>query len=145
MLGRKTYTREEVDHARTTVREQLAAYHALAEATNAPDAAPGGASALDAFETLFFNNMTIVLDRCFVHRVRLVTGKDGNPLNEVEVLSDSLISNGGVLAATTVVKLVPDQSVLKLRPGDRIAITAGDFDLLSAAFFAELEKRFVTD
>lgn len=35
--------------------------------------------ALEAFEALFFNNMTLVLDRYFVHRLRMVTGKDGNP------------------------------------------------------------------
>jgi hypothetical protein len=27
--------------------------------------------------------MTLVLDRYFVHRLRVVTGKDGDPLNEV--------------------------------------------------------------
>jgi hypothetical protein len=42
-------------------------------------------SALEAFEVLFFNNMALVLDRYFVHRLRMVTGKDGNPLNEVEM------------------------------------------------------------
>ena len=30
-----------------------------------------------------FNNMTLVLDRYFVHRLRTVTGKDGNPLNQL--------------------------------------------------------------
>jgi hypothetical protein len=40
---------------------------------------------LEAFETLLFNNMILVLDRNFVHRLRMVIGKDGNPLNEVEL------------------------------------------------------------
>jgi hypothetical protein len=32
---------------------------------------------------LFCNNLMLVLDRRFVHRLRMVTGKAGNPLNEV--------------------------------------------------------------
>ena len=54
-------------------------------------------SALEAFQPLLFNNMTLILDRYFVHRLRTVTGKDGNPLNEVELLSESLMNNDGVL------------------------------------------------
>ena len=64
------------------------------------------------------------MDRYFVHRFRMVTGKDGNPLNEVELMSDSLMNNDGVLWGNNVIKLVPDQSVLKLNVGDRIALTA---------------------
>jgi hypothetical protein len=48
-------------------------------------------------QTYTHNNMTLVLDRYFVHRLRVVTGKDGNPLNEVELLSDSIMNNDGVL------------------------------------------------
>ena len=48
----------------------------------------------------------------------MVTGKDGNPLNEVELLCDSLMNNSGVLRGSTVIKLIPDQSVLKFHIGD---------------------------
>jgi hypothetical protein len=94
MLGRNSYTREELDSSTTGVGEPLAAYRRLAAAVG--DGGPDGdaASALEGFEAPFFNNMVIVLDRYFVHRVRNVTGKDGNPLNEVELLADSLMSNG---------------------------------------------------
>src|SRR4051812_4982684 len=111
MLGRKTYTQEELDHARTAIDEQLAAYENLVEAAGRERADPQVASALEAFEPLFFNNMTLALDRYFVHRVRIVTGKDGNPLNEVELISDSLMNNDGVLRGNHVIKLVPDESV----------------------------------
>jgi hypothetical protein len=85
----------------------------------------------------------LVLDRYFVHRLRTVTGKDPNPLNEVELLTESLLNNDGVLRTGNVVRWVPEQSVLGLRAGDRIRLTADDFERLSTAFLAELERRFV--
>jgi hypothetical protein len=141
MLGRKDYTQEEFDHAKAAVKQQLAAYKRLVKAIDTSD--PKVASALEKFEPLLFNNMTLVLDRYFVHRLRVVTGKDGNPLNEVELLADSLMNNGGVLRGNNVIKLVGDESVLKLEIGDRISLSAGDFERLSAAFLADLEAKFV--
>jgi hypothetical protein len=85
----------------------------------------------------------LVLDRYFVHWLRMVTGKDGNPLNEVEMLSDSLMNNNGVLRGNNVIKLIPDQSVVKLRVGDPIRLTAAEFERLSAAFLAEMERKFL--
>ena len=142
MLGRKTYTQEEFDGARTAIDRQLAAYRRL-EAAVAATGDAEARSALEAFEPLFCNNMALVLDRHFVHRVRLVTGNDGNPLNEVELLGESLISDAGVLRRSSVIKLVPEESVTGLRAGDRIALTAAEFERLADAFFAELERRFV--
>jgi hypothetical protein len=66
----------------------------------------------------------------------MVTGKDGNPLNEVEMLCDSLMNNNGILGDSNVIKLIPDQSIMKLNIGDPIRLTAGDFERLSTAFFA---------
>ena len=87
--------------------------------------------------------MTLVLDRYFVHRLRMVTGKDGNPLNEVELMSDSLMNNEGVLRGNNVIKLIPDQSVLKLEIGDRIRLGAAQFERLSKAFLAEIQSKFL--
>jgi hypothetical protein len=78
----------------------------------------------------------------FVHRVRPVAGKDGNPLNEVELIADSLINNDGVLRGNNVIKLVPGESVLTTGIGDRIRLSAAQFERLSAAFFSELRSRF---
>src|SRR5262245_49177585 len=142
MLGRKDYSREELDHASKEIGQQLAAYKQLADAV----AAAGdekACTALTAFEPLFFNNMTLALDRYFVHRLRVVTGKDGNPLNEVELLADSLMNNNGVLRGSNVIKFIPDQSVTKLNIGDQIRLRSADFERLSAAFLAELERKFV--
>jgi hypothetical protein len=110
-------------------------YSATSEAKVSP--------ALEAFEPLFFNNMTLVLDRYFVHRIRMVTGKDRNPLNEVELMSDSLMNNDGVLRGNKVIKLIPDQSVVKLNIGDRIRLSAAQFERLSKAFFTEIESKFL--
>jgi hypothetical protein len=139
VLGRKTFTQEELDHAKAAIDEQLMAYKALAGAATDKKAA----AALGAFAPLFFNNLTLALDRYFVHRIRVVTGKDGNPLNEVELLADSLMNNNGVLLGSNVIKYVPDQSVVQLKVGDPIRLTEEQFERLSAAFFAELERRFV--
>ena len=143
MLGRKNYTQEELDQARSAVDQQLAAYRTLVEAIDGATQDPKVRSALDAFEPLFLNNLTLALDRYFVHRIRVVTGKDGNPLNEVELISDSLMNNDGVLRGNNVIKLVPDQSVVKLEIGDRIRLSAAQFERLSTAFLAEIEARFV--
>jgi hypothetical protein len=143
MLGRKEYAQEELDQAETTVKQQLAAYRKLVKALDGASADPEVQSALDAFEPLLFNNMTLVLDRYFVHRLRGVAGKDGNALNEVELMSDSLMNNGGELRGNNVIKYVPDQSVLKLDIGERIKLRAPQFERLAKAFSAEIESRFV--
>ena len=143
MLGRKDYTQEELDQATRTVKQQLAAYKKLVKALNGAGEDPEVAAALEAIEPLLFNNMTLVLDRYFVHRLRMTTGKDGNPINEVELLADSLMNNRGQLRGNTVIKYEPEESVLKLEPGDLIRIDAAQFERLSKAFLAELEAKFV--
>jgi hypothetical protein len=143
MLGRKDYKKEELDHARAALDQQLAAYKKLVKAIEGGKADAKVTSALEAFEPLFFNNLILVLDRYFVHRIRTVAGKDCNPLNEVELLTESLMNNDGVLRGNNVIKFVPDKSVLKLSVGDRIDLTAASFERLAEAFFAELESRFL--
>jgi len=143
MQGRTNYTQEELDHCRTAVDQQLAAYNELVKAVASAAADKKISSALTAFEAPFFNNMTLVLDRYFVHRLRTVTGKDGNPLNEVEMLCDSLMNNEGILRGTNVINFIPGQSVLKLDIGDPISLTAEQFGRLSAAFFTEIERKFL--
>jgi hypothetical protein len=143
VLGRKDYTREELDEATRAVRQLLAVYKNLVEALNGVGDDPQVAAALEAFEPLLFNNMTLVLDRYFVHRLRGTTGKDGNPINEVELLADSLMNNSGRLRGNNVIKYKPEESVLKLDPGDPITISATQFELLSDAFLAEVDAKFV--
>jgi hypothetical protein len=139
MLGRSSYDQDYIDKCRDKVAAQVAAYEALASA-----ARNGGGldSQVDAFEPLFFNNMVLVLDALFMHRLRTKEGKDGNPLNEVRVLSESLMENEGVLVVAKSIKLEPESSILHLEAGDEIAIGASDFQRLAEAYFAEIEAKF---
>lgn len=63
------------------VLKQLDAYRQLAGAFAGKKTAKKLPPALQDFEGLFFNNLTLALDRFYVHRLRMVAGKDGNPLN----------------------------------------------------------------
>jgi len=139
MLGRKDYTQDELDNARTTIDRQLATYRTLAAAAATEEKV---AATLDDFDEQFFPNLLLALDRPFVHRLRGATGKDGNPLNEVEMLVDSLINNDAVLRGNNVIRYVPADSVLKLELGDCIRLTVDDFARLATAFFADLERKF---
>lgn len=142
MLGVKNYTREYVAACRARVERDIAAYSDLLGAAGEPRGS-AGAAALAAFEGVFFNNLVLVLDACFVHRLRTIEGKDCNPLTEVRVLCNSLLQNGNVLTADKAIKLPPEKSVLGLREGDEISLTQADFLRLSEAFFAEIERKFV--
>lgn len=139
MLGRKTFTQDELDAARAMVQQELDAYRRLSGTVNGN---ADTAAALAALESPFFNGLTLALDRFFVHRVRLVAGRDGNPLNEVELLAEALILNGGILRESSVIKLVPEDSVSGIGYGERVELTADRFERLAGAFFAELEARF---
>ena len=145
MLSVTKYTPEHIAASRARVASQVAAYeHLLATAR---DQAGSDAAALDAafaaFEPVFFNNMVLTLDSYFTHRARALEGKDGNPLNEVRMLCNSLVQNGGVLAADKTIRFKPDASVLGCEIGDEIQLTQADFGRLGDAFFAELESKYV--
>jgi hypothetical protein len=135
MLGRKTYTPEELANGKATVAQQLKAYDEIVKKAK-------GVS--EDVQAVYFNNMVLVLDRYYVHRLRGSTGKDGNALNEVEMIADSLINNGGVLKGNNVIKYVAGEAMVKLEIGDRIRLTATDFERLAEAFFAELEAKFLS-
>ncbi len=142
MLGMKTYTKDYIEECRARIDRDLAAYAGL------PLPVP------EAFEASFFSNMVLLLDYLFVHRLRMVDGKDGNPLNEVRILCNSILNNKGVLTAENVggttafaglgaIKFPPEKLVLKYQPGDPIRLSQADFALLSNAFFDEMVRRYL--
>jgi hypothetical protein len=98
-------------------------------------------AAIEAFEPHFFNNMVLALDSHFVHRARAMETKDGNPLNEVRMLCNSMISNNNIMCAEKTIKSDPAKSVLKYRVGDDIKLNEADLMLLSSAFLAEIEDK----
>jgi hypothetical protein len=143
MLGRKDYTPEELDAATTAVGETLAAYRTLVDAVGRATDDPEVTAALGAFEPHLFNELALALDRRFVHRLRVTTGKDGTPLNELELMTESLMNNDGVLRGNKVIKLVPAETVLRIEPGEPIALSAAQFERLSDAVLAEIRAKFV--
>lgn len=141
MLGMKTYTRDYIDACRARVDADLAAYRKQV-----------GKSPSMEFDVRFFNDQVLLLDYMFVHRLTGIEGKDGNPLNEVRVLCNSILLNQGKLqvdklpgwpnSAVASLKLPPEKSMLRLRVGDDVKLSEADFVRLSNAFFAEIEKKY---
>jgi hypothetical protein len=86
--------------------------------------------------------MVLVLENYLVHRLRAKEKKDGNPLNEVRILSTSMTTNNGRMVADKSIRLDPATSILKYRVGDEIAVREEDFESLAKAFFADLESQY---
>lgn len=131
MLGRKDFTHDEIANGRAAVDRQLDAFDAL------PKSAQVALQNAD-----HFNDLALALDRRYVHRLRSVTGKDGTPLNELEIIVESLLNNGGEFKGNNVIKYVPQDSVVGMKPGDRIRLTRDDFARLAAGAFDELEAKY---
>ena len=117
MLGQRSYPPDYIDACRSKVDSDVAAYRRLV----------ASGCTTEAFEATFFNNMVLVLDYLFVHRLRTVEGKDGNPLNEVRVMCDSMLLHGNTLTADKAIKLTPENSVLKYQFGETIELFAAGF------------------
>ena len=144
MLGMKEYDRDYIDGCRSRVESQTYMFREVAQAARDHGDADlsGLEGALESLEFEYFNNMLLVLEGYFVHRLRGVEGKDGNALNEVRVLARSLMENGGTVMEDTQIALDPDRSVLGLRVGEPVRLTLQQYTRLSDAFFREIERRF---
>jgi len=136
MLGVSEYSPEYIAATRKSINAQVKAYDNVAKA------ARGAGPALESFEHVFFNNMVLVLEHHFVHRLRTAEGKDGNPMNESRVIANSLMEDGGRLRADKQIKLKPDASVLGYEVGDEIKLSKSDFQKLSKGFLAGIEEKF---
>ena len=98
MLGKNSYPPAYVQQCRTNVDDLVKAYRKVATATK-------GDASVAKFAPLLFNHLVLALDEYFVHRLRAVEGKDGNPLNEVRIIADSLMLHDGVFTVEKSIKL----------------------------------------
>ncbi len=140
MLAVSTYPQDYIDESRSRIAAQVAAYEKLAVSVN--KGADAQQRAGRDFEPKFFSAMILALDAAFVHRLRMKEQKDGNPLNEVRMLSNSILNDRGTMAADKTIKYDPKKSVLKYAFGDEVAVNAAGFKKLSAAFLAEIEAKY---
>ena len=141
MLGMKTYTPDYIDACGARVDADLRAYRKQV-----------GKAPSKEFDARFFHDQVLLRDYMCGHRLSGIEGKDGNPLNEVRVLCNSILLNRGKLqvdklpgwpnSAVAKLTLPPEKSLLKLDVGDEVKLTEADFVRLSTAFFAEIDKKY---
>ena len=129
MLGRNSYSSDDVEACRDTADALLAAW----QANEIEDS---------TLENLVFGQAVIALDAWFVHRLRGMEGKDANAMDEVRVLADSLIANGGVLRVEGPISWVPERTVLRLGVGDEVLVTADGYERLAAAYLSAMEAAY---
>jgi hypothetical protein len=123
--------------ARAEIAAQIQAYRDL---VGAASKASGMSltridAALAAFEPAFFNNLLVALDARFAGRP--VTAGPGA---ELRALAASLLADGGVLRVRDGAPYDADESVLRIEPGERIALNADDFEALCGVFLDAMEK-----
>jgi hypothetical protein len=144
MLSVSSYPQEFVDATRSKIDAQVDAYNALVTAAEAAAGAKDTklGPAIAGFEPLFFNHMVMALDNYFLHRGRNLEGKDGNPLNEVRVLCNSITNNDAKMLKDNTIKMKSAASVLTYEVGADIKLNEDDFRRLAKAFLREIEIRF---
>lgn len=144
MLSVKHYSQEYIDNCRSKIKSDVFHYKTLVEtATSKTNAGKELSAAVKAFQHRFFNNMVLVLEGLFVHRMRGKEGKDGNPLNEVRILCNSIMNNNGILNEDKTTRLKPEESVLKYEFGDEIKVNEAEFSRIAEAFFTEIENKYL--
>jgi hypothetical protein len=144
MLGTREYEQDYIDACRSRVETQVAMFREVAQAARDHGYADVSRleGALESLEYEYFNNMLLVLEGYFVHRLRGVEGQDGNALNEVRVLARSLMENGGTVMADPQIAFDPGRTVLGLAVGDPVVLTLQQYQRISDAFFREIESKF---
>jgi hypothetical protein len=86
--------------------------------------------------------LVVALDRWFALRNPKVEGRDGNPLNEVRVLAESVVEHGAVMTVPKGIKLRAEDSVLGFEEGEELGLDGDAFERLFDAFLAEVEEKF---
>jgi uncharacterized protein (UPF0548 family) len=89
-----------------------------------------------------WNQLVPALDRWFSMRNPKVEGRDGNPLNEVRAIAESVTEHGAVMTVPRGIKLTSETSVLGFGDGEEISLDGDAFERLFDAFLAEVEAKF---
>ena len=129
MQSVKKYSREYINECKRKIKADADEFQKIKAAT-------------PSFENIYFRNLILVLEQMFVHRMRGEEGKDGNPLNEVRILSNSILTNNCRLESDNTIRYHLDKSILRIDIGGVININAKDFGRLAKAYFEEIEKKF---
>jgi hypothetical protein len=129
MLSVKQFTKEYISSCKKKIKADTEVFKKLASPT-------------DAFENTYFNNMVLILETMFIHRMRGQEGKDGNPLNEVRMIANSILNHSNKLLDDSTIKYHAEKSILKIRLNQEINLSSIDFIKLSGAYFNEIEKKF---
>jgi len=132
MLSVNSYSVDYINACRSNIDVLLSSYKNLIACTK-------NNAAIESFEPNFFNHLVLVLDNYFCHRSRAMELKDGNPLNEVRMLCNSIMHNSSKLSVDKTIKYDPATSILKLRIGDEIKLSGSDFTSLFKAFSLKLK------
>jgi hypothetical protein len=89
-----------------------------------------------------WNQLVPALDRWFSLLNPKVEGRDGNPINEVRAIAESVTEHGSVMTVPKGIKLRPDASVLGFEEGEEITLDGDAFERLFDAFLTEVEAKF---
>jgi hypothetical protein len=108
MLAITSYDPTYVEACRKKVNLLLATYRKLVKAAPAPT--------IDQFEPGLFDHMVLALDNYFCHRLRGREGKDGNPLNEVRMIANSIMNASGIFTTDKAIKYTRRSPCSSIRP-----------------------------
>lgn len=133
-----TTTRASIQACRDEIAAQIRAYRDL---VGAASKASGMSlvridAALAVFEPAFFNNLLVALDARFASRPR-----DSAASAELALLAAALLHHGGVLTSNDALPYDADTAVLRIDPGERVALNADDFESLCTTFLGGLEGQ----
>lgn len=134
MLSIASYKKDYVETVRGRIGGSLRAFEALREGVGAETAA--------VIEGPYFANLVLALDHYFDHRARGQEGKDGNALNELRMMCNSLMHGDGKLLGDSQIKLDAKKSALGIAVGEPIVIGHAAFARLAEAVFAEIQRRY---
>ena len=137
MLSVKQYPADHLQDSRDRFNERILRFNRLTTTISERDPA-----ALAELEHDFAELMVVSLDAAFVHRVRAQEGKDGNPLNEVRMLADSILTNQSVLAGSSTIRYDPGRSIVGTGVGEPIRVSLDQLSVLGSAFHDEIAARY---